>query len=258
MALHTPHNVISFVAHGAQVDVHRHHCFQIAMSLHAGFDCRLGDKTYRDMKGFIINQNVPHSCVAQRTSVFIYFVDAESYFGWQLKTMLGGAAVIDLETLLTDEQRHRFFAKNNPTLPKEQLRQMAHEAFNLILSRSELAADSPVDERITNAIALIETRLADKLTLTDVADHICLTPERTRHLFAQSTGVPFSQFVLWNRIKRVIGSVVCDGSSLTDAALESGFADQSHFCRIFRRTFGIPARRLLQNSRFVQFLDPLL
>jgi len=253
----TLHSVVSFVAHEAQVDVHRHHCFQIAMSLHAGFSCRLGGRTYRDMRGFIINQNVPHSCSAQHTSVLIYLVDAESYLGWQLRAILGGEDVAELEPLLTADRQAHYFNPGNRLLPKERLHALAAEAFDQILSHSKAAHNAALDSRTADAIALIDARLSETLRLKDIADCMGLTPERARHLFAQDTGVPFSQFLLWKRLKRVIEYTVRDGRSLTDAAIESGFTDQSHFCRIFKRMFGISARHLLQNSRFVQFLDPL-
>ena len=36
------------------------------------------------------------------------------------------------------------------------------------------------------------------------------------------------------------------GSSLTDAAVEAGFADAAHFTRTFRGHFGIPPSALLK------------
>jgi len=42
---------------------------------------------------------------------------------------------------------------------------------------------------------------------------------------------------------RAIRNVVCDGSSLADAAANAGFADQSHFTRAFAREVGtLPSR----------------
>ncbi len=157
-------NIISFVAHGAKVEVHRHHCFQILLSINSTFDCTIGGLAYKDKTGFLINQDIPHSCSAQAASVFIYFIDAESYYGWLLREMLAGENFIDLEAFFTRQQCETYF---------------------------------------TNVLI--------------VRDHV----------------------------------------SLTNAALESGFADQAHFCRTFKRMFGINAKTLLKNSRYVQFLNPL-
>ncbi|MFN8456151.1 MAG: AraC family transcriptional regulator [Anaerolineae bacterium] len=249
-------NIISFVVHGAQVEVHRHYCFQIVLSLKSSFDCAIGGVSYQEQTGFIINQNVPHSCAAQRASVLIYFIDAESYFGWQLKELLAGAHCIDTTAFFTPEQWALHHAAGHQFLPKEKLKRMADEIFNLILPATQPPSDF-LDERIVRAIEWIETELQANPSLEEMADLMYLSPERARHLFAQVTGVPFSQFVLWKRLKRVITLAVRDEFSLTAAAVESGFADQAHFCRTFKRMFGISAKFLLKNSRSVQFLNPL-
>lgn len=56
----------------------------------------------------IIDRNVPHSYDAQRAGLFIHFADADSDFGCRLKELLGDADAIDLEPLLTPEQRTRY------------------------------------------------------------------------------------------------------------------------------------------------------
>jgi AraC-like DNA-binding protein len=42
---------------------------------------------------------------------------------------------------------------------------------------------------------------------------------------------------------------IARGSSFTNAAYAAGFADQSHFAREFRRTFGAPASKGLLGAR---------
>ena len=250
-------NIVSFIARGARVEVHRHHCFQIVVSINGTFDCTLGGEFFKNRTGFIVNQNVPHSCSAQNASVFVYFVDAESFYGWQLKEMLAGAKFIDIEDFFSAAQRQIYYAEGNQLLPPEKLKQMMNEIFDCILPAPHKSPENPLDERIARAVEFVETNLPDNLNLERIADLIYLSPERTRHLFVQATGVPFSQFVLWKRLKNVIVLVARDGFSLTDAAHESGFADQAHLCRTFRRIFGINAKTHLKNSRYVQFLNPL-
>lgn len=43
--------------------------------------------------------------------------------------------------------------------------------------------------------------------------------------------------------------------SIADAAMYYGFTDQPHLSRIFKRMFGILAKLLLKNSRFIQFIS---
>ncbi len=54
--------------------------------------------------------------------------------------------------------------------------------------------------------------------------------------------MPFRRYRAWHRLRAAIREVV-GGSSLTAAAHAAGFADQAHFTRSFRRTFGAPPSR---------------
>ena len=51
-----------------------------------------------------------------------------------------------------------------------------------------------------------------------------------------------------NALRLAIGEIV-DGKSMTHAAHAAGFADQAHFAREFRRTFGAPATPSLAKVR---------
>ncbi|MFN0140848.1 MAG: helix-turn-helix domain-containing protein [Pyrinomonadaceae bacterium] len=252
-------NVISFAAHGAKnVEIHRHHCFQIVASIRGTFACTIGGNYYHDKKGFIVNQNVTHSCQAENASVIVYFIDADSYFGWQLKSILAGQKSLDTEGFFTDSQMQKINAEGNQNLSKDELKTLSEEIFQTILPRHIQQNENLSDERVAKAINFIETNLAESLNLEDIADLMFLSPERARHLFAEKTGSPFSQYLLWKRIKQVIITTLLDNVSLTDASLKYGFADQSHFTRTFKKTFGMSPKTHLKNSRFVQFLNPFV
>lgn len=252
-------NVISFVAHNAaRVEVHRHHCFQIVAAIKGDFGCTIGGNSYSRRKGFIVNQNITHSCQAENASVIVYFIDAESYHGWQLKELLAGEKFLDIEQFFSESELNRFCAEGNQDLPKAKLKNLADEVFHCVLPENVSLNENLTDERIVKTLDFIDANLSESIRLEQIADLIFLSPERTRHLFAQQTGSPFSQYVLWKRIKQVIISVLQNEQTLTEAALEFGFADQAHFCRIFKRMFGMSPKTHLKNSRFVQFLNPFV
>lgn len=247
-------NVISFLAHDVQVEVHRHHCFQILLGLSGTFDSYIGGTLHAGRRALVIDQNVAHACNGSGASCLIFFIDAESHTGWQLKQMLDGQAILDLSEM---------WQESHPTAPTMaeiqgwnhvQRRSFAEQSLAQV--SSELRADYGRDPRIAQAIAWLEAHLHEKIALPDVAAQIHLSPERTRHLFVQEAGVSFSQFLMWKRIKVAIVQAVGEGASLTEAAARAGFADQAHFSRLFKRTFGIPAGGLLQNSRSIQFIHP--
>ncbi|HMV47366.1 MAG TPA: AraC family transcriptional regulator [Blastocatellia bacterium] len=250
-------NLISFVAHNcARVDVHRHHCVQIVAGINGSFSGTIAGEAYPRKTGFIINQNVAHSCQAADASVIVFFIDADSYCGWQLTTLLAGRPFLDIEAFLTEAQARRICAEGNQHLPGPELGKLADEILASVLLANPSAAEMPVDGRVGKAVEFINAHLGENIRLEDLAGRMSLSPERARHLFAQTTGAPFSQYILWKRVKRVIVTVLQEKSSLTEASINAGFTDQAHFCHIFKRTFGMPAKALLKNSRYIQFLTP--
>ncbi|MEB4590784.1 AraC family transcriptional regulator, partial [Candidatus Thiothrix sp. Deng01] len=245
-------NIIAFVAHRVCVEIHKHHCFQVLLSLTEPFTSTIQGVAHNS-RGLIINQSVAYSCHAAESNTLVYFIDPESRIGGYLKQVLDGQVFARIDHLWKPECCSGWSAVTAgnhagefPQLPaglaREALRQvLADDLFQRVVSR---------DERIVRAIAWIEASLQQRISLQDVADYICLSPEYARHLFTQETGVSFSQFLLWKRIKHAIALTVGDGQSLTNAALASGFTDQAHFCRLFKRTFGIPARGLLKKAHY--------
>ena len=234
--------MISFLARHSVVDVHHHQCFQVVVSLRNTIDSVIDGKAHQGLAGFIVNQYIKHACQAQDTEALVYFIDAESYQGWQIKNMLDGNPFIPIDTIppVTDTDMARF----------------AQALLDRLLPG--FSTQRPIDDRIRETMTYIDYRLGDPLVLDEVAGRVFLSAERFRHLFAQETGVPFSQYVLWKRIKQVIIQVLQHGLSMSTASIQNGFTDQAHFARIFRRTFGVPAKQLLKNSRYVQFLTPYI
>jgi AraC-like DNA-binding protein len=249
-------NLISFVARHASVDIHYHQCLQVVVSLDAPFDSVIDGIGYSCMNGFLINQTITHSCKAENTEVLIFFIDAESYQGWQLKEMLDGRPFVPINSILTEQELNEIIAQYGRAAGLAELQQTADDLMAMILRPRQEPAGRNIDERVAKAIEYISLNLDNPLALADIAGQVFLSPERLRHLFAQETGIPFSQYVLWKRIKLVMTQVISDKLPMANAAIQNGFTDQAHFTRLFKRTFGVNAGSLLKNSRFVQFLTP--
>jgi AraC-like DNA-binding protein len=251
-------HIICFGARQAIVDIHYHQCFQLVISLYAPFDCTIGTINYDKSNGFLINQGVTHSCQAQATEVLVYFIDADSYQGWQLKAMLNGKDFIPIQTLLLIEELTDMSAEYTRTASPFELRKLAIAVMDKILPPQIASHHPQKDHRMAKALAYIDAHLDDPLALEDVSKEVFLSTERLRHLFAQETGIPFSQYILWHRIKQVMTEVIKKRTPMAVSAIQNGFTDQAHFTRLFKRTFGVSATQLLKNSRFIQFLSPQL
>lgn len=121
------------------------------------------------------------------------------------------------------------------------------EALSLLIARHarvqaagvQRAADPP---RVAAMKARLGADLAEPVTLTELASVVGLSAFHAARLFARTTGLPPHAWRNQLRLQRALGPLRA-GVPVTDVAAASGFTDQSHFTRHFRRMFGVPPGR---------------
>lgn len=85
-----------------------------------------------------------------------------------------------------------------------------------------------------------EVRLSPekKYSIDEVSNSLYLHPNYFVRKFKSITGHTFVEFLLRQRISKGIDLMLHSSKSLTEIAIESGFYDQSHFIRHFKRFLG--------------------
>jgi AraC family transcriptional regulator len=84
--------------------------------------------------------------------------------------------------------------------------------------------------------------LDQDISLEELAEQTGFSPYHFARLFRRTTGESPHQFVLRQRIEKACHLLKTTDMPLAHIALESGFANQSHFTRIFKRSLGITPR----------------
>jgi len=82
---------------------------------------------------------------------------------------------------------------------------------------------------------LIESNIESDIRLGDLAREAGMSSSHFIRSFRKSTGQTPYQFLLYQRVKRAQFLMRDPRVSLTEVALASGFADQHHLARVFRR-----------------------
>lgn len=77
-----------------------------------------------------------------------------------------------------------------------------------------------------------------------------LSESRFNHLFRAEMGVSFRSYRVWSQVRGALCALGTD-SRLTQAALEGGFLDSSHFSHMFRKNFGMTPSSVLKPLRDV-------
>jgi AraC family transcriptional regulator len=81
----------------------------------------------------------------------------------------------------------------------------------------------------------LERHLETNLSIHHLADFVQMDVYRFIRLFKHSTGLPPHQYILRERIERAKSLLKNSSLPVTEIALRSGFADQSHFTTVFHR-----------------------
>ncbi|SDD54139.1 helix-turn-helix transcriptional regulator [Paraburkholderia lycopersici] len=109
-------------------------------------------------------------------------------------------------------------------------------------TREAALKHGPNDPRVETMKALLAADLCAPLRVADLAQAVGLSPFHATRLFTQATGLPPHAWRTQLRLQRALGPLR-EGATVADVAAASGFTDQSHFTRHFRRMFGVPPGR---------------
>ena len=104
---------------------------------------------------------------------------------------------------------------------------------------------------IRRAVALMEANFATKLSRKEMARAAGLSVSYFSKLFTQCIGLSPHQYLVRCRLhhgKKLLATLE-ENLSLVDVAAEAGFADQAHFCRHFRRSYGVSPLAFRRTAR---------
>lgn len=92
-------------------------------------------------------------------------------------------------------------------------------------------------DAVARAQAHLFGRLAEDVSLVELADAACLTPWHFIRVFARRTGLTPHAWLMQRRAQEA-AKLLRQGEGIAAAAARTGFADQSHMTRVFKRLFG--------------------
>jgi AraC family transcriptional regulator, arabinose operon regulatory protein len=108
--------------------------------------------------------------------------------------------------------------------------------------------DNTRDPRIARAIETLERRLAERVSVGELAQAANLSESRFAHLFRQQTGMSPGRYLQRLRMERA--GVLLGRTSLRISEVMTlvGCTDPSHFSRDFRRYFGAGPREYRRDT----------
>ncbi|MBY8821942.1 helix-turn-helix domain-containing protein [Sphingomonas colocasiae] len=116
-----------------------------------------------------------------------------------------------------------------------------HLIGNYTVDRWQPAARAPSldQKRLKRVLDFIEARIAEDVTLDDLAAEACLSPFHFSRLFRDATGLTPHRYITDRRVQAARHKLALAHSSLVEIALDTGFGSQANFIRVFRKATGL-------------------
>lgn len=103
-------------------------------------------------------------------------------------------------------------------------------------------------ERLQPALEYIERNYAERISVTQLAGLLCLSPDRLGHLFRDGVGQAPLQYINEIRLRKAMVLLQTEEYTVTDVAQAVGFFDYNHFGRLFRRRYGCTPNQVRQGK----------
>ena len=93
---------------------------------------------------------------------------------------------------------------------------------------------------LERAVELLRDRYRDELSVAEIAAAAGVHPVHLARTFRRHLRCTPGQFTRFHQLEHAASMLLRTARPLAEVALCSGFADQSHFSRVFTRHFGVP------------------
>ena len=104
-----------------------------------------------------------------------------------------------------------------------------------------------VDDPILEASKFISEHYNQSITLDLLASRACLSPGYFSKRFRQVTGVGMKEYLTYVRLEHASKELLTTDHTITDVALNSGFADSNYFKDAFKKMYGTSPRNYRKN-----------
>ena len=104
---------------------------------------------------------------------------------------------------------------------------------------------------LASAEEYLRSRIGDSVGLSELADAVGVNAAHLARVFRARYGLSVGEYGRRLRLDWAAAEIARDGRPIAEIASEAGFADQSHFTRLFRRHVGTTPARFREEARRV-------
>jgi AraC-like DNA-binding protein len=213
---------------------HAHSTAVYLAGLYGSFRLRISGGGWQTCRSAVVRAGVPYEFDIGGDPLGVIYLEPDVAGADALASLVSGGEAVDGVLIgASDPSPLREYFERRPDAIDMRGDMQEVVAFGRRCARHTM------DARIAHAVSAMQDDADEELSVAVAAVAAGLSPSRFQHLFTREVGVPFRRYRRWQRLRTAI-RVAAGGSTLTTAAHAAGFADQAHFTRAFRLTFGAP------------------
>ncbi len=224
------HFVIGFIESGKR----RLSCLNKEYVIHPG-DLMLFNPRDNHTCEQIDNSSLDYRCLNVTETVMqntILEITGKKYFPRFKEQVIAGAEQVQMLREL-----HEMIMQGSQEFQKEELYLFLMEQLIAIYAESSLAEEE-YNSEIEKICKFMEESYAEAITLDELSKIVHMNKYVLLRTFTKEKGITPYQYLLTTRINRA-RILLEKGTEPVDAAMDTGFSDQSHFTNVFKKLIGV-------------------
>lgn len=231
-------------SYGVQRNVFSSYLLIVMLTGALSWQTRRGRGVARPGQALLLDCNTPHTYAAQGkcSFTFVHFAGAQSAAIYEEIENTGGNLIHLPDPNELNETIGEMLScmRSDRRLNEGQASAMIHAMLMKLLERSGAAGEGGMgNPAVDRAIAYIQSHLAERLTVEEMAASTGYSASYFSHLFAEDTGMSPYQFVVRSRVEHAQQLLMTTRMTVQEIAFQCGFNSAANFCYTFRRMTGV-------------------
>lgn len=153
---------------------------------------------------------------------------------------------------LTYDNRPELFSINREKPTGEFKKDIESSGILLLLFsrflKEGIRSFSNIDKRMVQVFNYINNHLEQRITISELAEIMCVTPDHFIRIFKQVNGLTPNKYIRQKRVERAQTLMLSSGMNLTEIAHRVGVPNLSQFSKLFHQQTGISPKLYMQRA----------
>ncbi|MEI2279754.1 AraC family transcriptional regulator [Paenibacillus polysaccharolyticus] len=229
-------------------EVHQHTFIQVTIALENHFQIEVQGEIISTAV-IVLNSNISHRLQVSGQPVVLLLIDSTSQRATAFKQYMGKRNYASFPEELSKEVAEHIKRRLPLLNDAETYRVFLQELMTLF--QLDYTPPAITDSRIKELIQRMKDCTDSEHSIRMNAEQFGLSNSRLSHLFKENTGISLSGYMLLHKLQKAC-YLIFQGTSITDAAMATGFDTPSHFANTSKRLLGMTAKDIRKDSVFLQ------